>query len=72
MWRVNAAVALALCATIALSSCVPDVVSIEAVPRAEFARDLAQCNAQAHESAFGGPSVRLCMKARGYRFLRQY
>ncbi len=72
MRSVNAA-ALALGVIFMLSSCVPDVVGIEAVPTGKFARDLAQCNAEAHASAvFGTPSVKRCMKAKGYRFLHPY
>jgi hypothetical protein len=72
MRSVNA-VALALGVIFALCSCVPDVVGIEAVPTGKFARDLAQCNAEAHDSAvFGTPSVKRCMKAKGHRFLRSY
>ena len=72
MRSVNA-VALALGVIFMLCSCVPDVVGIEAVPTGKFARDLAQCNAEAHDSAaFGTPSVKRCMKAKGYRFLHPY
>jgi hypothetical protein len=72
MRSVNAAT-LALGLIFLLCSCVPDVVGIEAVPTGKFARDLAQCNAAAHDSAvFGTPSVKRCMKAKGYRFLRPY
>ena len=68
----NLALALALAATLGLGACVPDVVSIEAVPTSKFARDLAQCNAE-NSDVFGlGNSVKRCMKAKGYRFLRQY
>lgn len=66
------AAALALGASIALCSCVPDVVGIESAPSGKFARDLAQCNAQARAAPLGGPSVESCMKAKGYRFLPQY
>jgi hypothetical protein len=42
------------------------------VPTTKFARDLAQCNAE-NSDVFGlGNSVKRCMKAKGYRFLRQY
>jgi hypothetical protein len=68
----NLTMALALTAALGLCSCVPDVVSIEAVPTNKFARDLAQCNAQAYRQLVPGPSVRHCMKAKGYRFLPQY
>jgi hypothetical protein len=72
MRSVNA-VALALGVIFVLCSCVPEVVGIEAVPTGKFARDLAQCNAEAHDSAaLGTPSVKHCMKAKGYRFLRSY
>jgi hypothetical protein len=68
----NFALALVLVAGFGLCACVPDVVSIEAVPTTRFARDLAQCNAE-NTDVFGlGNSVKRCMKAKGYRFLRQY
>ena len=68
----NFALALTLAAAFGLCSCVPDVVSIEAVPTTKFARSLAECNAQ-NTDVFGlGNSVKRCMKAKGYRFLRQY
>jgi hypothetical protein len=68
----NLALALTLAAAFGLCSCVPDVVSIEAVPTGKFARDLAQCNAE-NSDVFGlGNSVKRCMKAKGHRFLRQY
>jgi hypothetical protein len=68
----NFALALVLAAGFGLCACVPDVVSIEAVPTTRFARDLAQCNAE-NTDVFGlGNSVKRCMKAKGYRFLRQY
>jgi hypothetical protein len=68
----NFVLALALAAASGLGACVPDVVSIEAVPTTKFARDLAQCNAE-NTDVFGlGNSVKRCMKAKGYRFLRQY
>jgi hypothetical protein len=55
-----------------LGACRPDVVSIESVPTSKFSRDLAWCNAQ-NTDVFGlGDSVKRCMKAKGYRFLRQY
>ena len=63
-----------LCAAAGLGGCVPvpDVVSIEAVPTPRFSRDLAQCNADATNAAFWDNAVKRCMKAKGYRFLRQY
>lgn len=61
-----------LCAAAGLGGCVPDVVSIEAVPTPKFSRDLAQCNAAATDAAFWDNAVKRCMKAKGYRFLRQY
>jgi hypothetical protein len=68
----NFVLALGLAAALGLCACVPDVVSIEAVPTSKFARDLAQCNAE-NSDLFGlGNSVKRCMKAKGYRFLRQY
>jgi hypothetical protein len=61
-----------LCAAAGLGGCVPDVVSIEAVPTPKFSRDLAQCNADATDASFLDNAVKRCMKAKGYRFLRQY
>jgi hypothetical protein len=68
-----ATLVLVLLAAIGLGACVPDVVSLEAVPTPKFARDLAQCNAEVGDTslALGNP-VKRCMKAKGYRFLRQY
>jgi hypothetical protein len=63
---------LVLLAAIGLGACVPDVVSIEAVPTPRFARDLAQCNAQVGDRLELGNPVKRCMKTKGYRFLRQY
>jgi len=54
----------------ALGACRPDVVSIESVPTSKFSRDLADCNAQA--AAGLTFSVKRCMKAKGYPFLKQY
>jgi hypothetical protein len=68
----NVRVGLALAAAFELCSCVPDVVGIEAVPTAKFARDLAQCNAEVHRALIPDQSVKHCMKAKGHRFLRQY
>jgi hypothetical protein len=57
----------------ALCGCRPDVVSIESVPTGKFSRDLAACNAQSTDWPGGlGDSVKRCMKAKGYRFLKQY
>jgi hypothetical protein len=72
--RVSAAtLVLMLTTAVGLGACVPDVVSLEAVPTPKFSRDLAQCNAQVGDDslALGNP-VRRCMKAKGYRFLKQY
>ena len=65
---------LALVAVVAaLCGCRPDVVSIESVPTSKFSRDLAWCNAQSTDWPGGlGDSVKRCMKAKGYRFLKQY
>jgi hypothetical protein len=63
---------LMLLAAAGLGGCVPDVVSLEAVPTPKFSRDLAQCNAAAADSWGLDNSVKGCMKAKGYRFLRQY
>jgi hypothetical protein len=65
-------VILALAAAFELCSCVPDVVSIEAVPTAKFSRDLAQCNAEVDRALVPRQSVKRCMKAKGYRFLPQH
>lgn len=64
----------ALIAALGLCSCVPDVVSLEPIPTPKFARDRAQCEALAGGSGPFWPvdPVKRCMKAKGYRFLRQY
>jgi hypothetical protein len=54
-----------------LCACVPDMVTIEAVPTPKFSRDLAQCQA-AEAGNLWPDAVKRCMKAKGYRFLRQY
>jgi hypothetical protein len=62
-----------LVAGAALGGCVPDMVTIEAVPTPKFARALAQCQAEAANDSFSlRDPVKRCMKAKGYRFLRQY
>jgi len=66
------ALVLMLFAAAGLSGCVPEVVSLEAVPSPKFSRDLAQCNAQANEALPLDNAVKRCMKAKGYRFLKQY
>jgi hypothetical protein len=63
---------LMLLAASGLGGCVPDVVSLEAVPTPRFSRDLAQCNAAATDAWGLDNAVKRCMKAKGYRFLRQY
>ena len=63
---------LMLSAAAGLGGCVPDVVSLEAVPTPKFSRDLAQCKAAVDDGLPLGNPVKLCMKAKGYRFLRQY
>jgi len=63
---------LVLLAAMGLGACVPDVVSLEAVPTPRFSRDLAQCNAEAGDGLTLGNPVKRCMKAKGYRFLREY
>jgi hypothetical protein len=63
---------LMLVAASGLCACVPDVVSIEAVPTPKFSRALAQCQAATDGSFWPGDQVKRCMKAKGYRFLRQY
>jgi hypothetical protein len=55
-----------------LCACVPDVVSIEPIPTPKFARDLRQCEAAAEGAFWPDDPVKRCMKAKGYRFLRQY
>jgi hypothetical protein len=71
--RVSAStLGLVLCAAAGLGGCVPDVVSLEAVPTPKFSRDLAQCNAAAYENWQLDNTVKRCMKAKGYHFLRQY
>jgi hypothetical protein len=57
---------------VALGACRPDVVSIESVPTTKFSRDLAFCNAQNTDVLGLGDSVKRCMKAKGYRFLKPY
>jgi hypothetical protein len=63
---------LVLLAAIGLGGCMPDVVSLEAVPPSKFSRDLAQCNAEVGDTLDLGKPVKRCMKAKGYRFLQQY
>lgn len=63
---------LLLLAAVGLGACVPDVVSLEAVPTTKFWRDLTQCNAEVRDSLDLGNPVKRCMKAKGYRFLKQY
>jgi hypothetical protein len=63
---------LMLSGAVGLGGCVPDVVSLEAVPTPKFSRDLAQCNAAANDALPLDNSVKRCMKAKGYRFLKQY
>ena len=68
------ALALGLVAALGLCSCVPDVVSIEMMPPAKFTRDLRECEALAGGKGPFWPDdpIKRCMKAKGYRFLRQY
>jgi hypothetical protein len=61
-----------LVAALGLCACVPDVVTLEAVPTPKFARDLAQCKAQVGDSFALGNPVKDCLKQKGYHFLRQY
>jgi hypothetical protein len=63
---------LMLFAAVGLGACVPDVVSLEAVPTSKFSRDLARCNAAANDALPFDDSVKRCMKAKGYGFLKQY
>jgi len=63
---------LVLIAAAGLGGCVPDVVSLEAVPTPKFSHDLAQCNAAANDGLPFDNTVKRCMKAKGYRFLKQY
>jgi hypothetical protein len=68
--RVLAVIVLMLIGATGLGGCVPDVVSLEAVPTPKFSRDLAQCNAAASDALPFDDAVKRCMKAKGYRFLR--
>jgi hypothetical protein len=63
-----------LVASVGLGGCVPEVVTIEAVPTSKFARALAQCEAEtaANDGFSLGNPVKRCMKAKGFRFLKQY
>jgi hypothetical protein len=70
--RVPAVIVLMLIGAAGLGGCVPDVMSLEAVPTPRFSRDLAQCNAAANDALPFDDSVRRCMRAKGYRFLRHY
>jgi hypothetical protein len=70
--RAPAVVVLMLIGATGLGGCVPDVVSLEAVPTPKFSRDLAQCNAAASDALPFDDAVKRCMKAKGYRFLRHY
>jgi hypothetical protein len=63
---------LMLCAAAGLGGCVPDVVSLEAVPTPKFSRDLARCNAAVYDNWQLDETVKRCMKQKGYHFLRQY
>jgi hypothetical protein len=63
---------LLLLAAVGLGACVPDVVSLEAVPTPKFSRDLAQCKAEVGDSLALDNPVKRCLKAKGYRFLREY
>ena len=60
--RVPAFMLVMLCAAAGLGGCVPDVVSLEAVPTPKVARDLAKCNATATDAAFWDNAVKRCMK----------
>ena len=68
--RVPAVIVLMLIGATGLGGCVPDVVSLEAVPTPKFSRDLTQCNATANDVLPFDDAVKRCMKAKGYRFLR--
>jgi hypothetical protein len=57
---------------IGLGGCVPDVVAIEPIPPPKFAHDLKQCEEAARGFYWPDDPVKRCMKAKGYRFLRQY
>jgi len=61
-----------LVAAVGLCGCVPDVVAIEPIPPPKFARDLKQCEVAAQGHFWPDDAVKRCMKAKGYRFLRQY
>ncbi|HEY2228649.1 MAG TPA: hypothetical protein VGI22_13105 [Xanthobacteraceae bacterium] len=71
--RVPAFALVVLLAPVGVGGCVPDVVTIEAVPTPKFARALAQCQAEAANEGFSlGDPVKHCLKAKGYHFLKQY
>jgi hypothetical protein len=59
-------------AAVGLCACVPDVVAIEPIPPPKFAHDLKQCEELAKSAYWPDDPVKRCMKAKGYRFLRQY
>jgi len=61
-----------LIAAVGLGACVPEVVAIEPIPPPKVARDIKQCEAAAKDAYWPDDPVRRCMKAKGYRFLRQY
>jgi hypothetical protein len=63
---------LLLLAAVSLGACVPDVVSLEAVPTPKFSRALAQCKAEVGDGFTLDNPIKRCMKAKGYRFLREY
>jgi hypothetical protein len=72
--KVSAFALVMLIAASGLGACmpVPDVVTLEAVPTPRFARALAQCQAEASNDFSLGDPVKRCLKAKGYRFLKQY
>jgi hypothetical protein len=70
--RISAFALVMLAVALGLGACVPDMVTLEAVPTPKFSRDLAQCQAQAGDGFSLGNPVKTCMKAKGYRFLKQY
>jgi len=47
-------------------------VAIEPIPPPKFAHDLKQCEEAARGFYWPDDPVKRCMKAKGYRFLRQY
>ena len=70
--RVPAFMLVMLCAAAGLGGCVPDVVSLEAVPTPSSRAIWRSATRTPPTRAFWDNAVKRCMKAKGYRFLRQY